>query len=68
MKKNKRFIKLYENLKKRIISSNFRKIINSKYIDVLIHQHIRGLRDNTRKIFTLTTLFIILIKISNKNV
>ena len=66
-KKNKRFIKLYENLKKRIISPNFRKIINFQYIDVLIHQHIRGFRDNTRKIFMLTTLLIILIKISNKN-
>ncbi len=67
MKKNKRFIKLYENLKKRIISSNFQKIINFQYIDVLIHQHIRGLKDNTRKIFMFTTLLIILIKISNKN-
>ena len=57
-----------DDLKKRIKSvKSTQKIINFQYIDVLIHQHIRGLKDNTRKIFMFTTLLIILIKISNKN-
>lgn len=67
MKKNKRFKEFYLEIKKKINNSIFSKKINFKYVDYILDEHIRDRKDNTRKIFMLLTLFIILTEISKKN-
>ena len=60
--------KLYKKLKNKIIKSKYFNYINFSYIEKIISEHQAHKVDNTRKIFVLITLLIILIKISNKNV